>query len=140
MVKPPIVGLSMTRTANCRVIDEQLSVLTTPAPVPQQPSTPEPTGPPKTRKNWDSISTEILKAEKDKEKTLKDDPNAGGDNVANSFFQDLFANADEDTKRAMMKSYVESNGTTLSTNWDEVGKGRVKGKAPEGSVMRKWGK
>lgn len=36
------------------------------------------------------------------------------------FFQHLFAGADDDTRRAMMKSYVESNGTSLSTNWDEV--------------------
>lgn len=37
-----------------------------------------------------------------------------------------------------MKSYIESNGTTLSTNWAEVSKGKVEGKAPEGSVMKKW--
>lgn len=27
---------------------------------------------------------------------------------------------DEDQRRAMMKSFVESNGTVLSTNWQEV--------------------
>ena len=31
-----------------------------------------------------------------------------------------FFAGNEDVKRAMMKSYVESNGTVLSTNWDEV--------------------
>ena len=69
---------------------------------------------------------------------MNEDPNVGGDSTVNSFFQQLYANADEDTRKAMMKSYVESNGTTLSTNWDEVKKGKVEGKAPEGSVMKKW--
>lgn len=56
----------------------------------------------------------------------------------NEFFQGIFANADEDTKRAMMKSYQESGGTALSTNWTEVGKGKVEVKPPSGSVAKKW--
>lgn len=39
----------------------------------------------------------------------------------------------------MMKSFVESGGTVLSTNWDEVGKGEVKGSPPAGLEMKKWG-
>lgn len=35
-------------------------------------------------------------------------------------FQSLFKDADDDTKRAMMKSYIESQGTALSTSWDDV--------------------
>ena len=69
---------------------------------------------------------------------MNEDPNVGGDATVNSFFQQLYGNADEDTRRAMMKSYIESNGTTLSTNWEEVKKGKVEGKAPQGSVMKKW--
>ena len=57
----------------------------------------------------------------------------------NEFFQKLYADADEDTRRAMMKSYVESGGTTLSTNWDEVRKAPVTVKPPEGSEYKKWG-
>jgi suppressor of G2 allele of SKP1 len=30
----------------------------------------------------------------------------------------------------MMKSYIESNGTALSTNWSEVGKGKVETSPP----------
>ncbi|CUS07902.1 unnamed protein product [Tuber aestivum] len=57
----------------------------------------------------------------------------GGDPV-NHFFKKLYKDADEDTRRAMMKSYVESNGTALSTNWQEVGKAKVE-TSPPGSVL-----
>ncbi|KAI3622461.1 sgt1-like protein [Moniliophthora roreri] len=91
----------------------------------------------KSHKNWEGISTEILAAEK--ERTMDEDPNVGGDSAVNPFFQKLFADADDDTKRAMMKSYTESGGTTLSTNWDEVKKGRVEVKPPEGAEWKRWG-
>ncbi|OJJ08064.1 hypothetical protein ASPVEDRAFT_143152 [Aspergillus versicolor CBS 583.65] len=52
------------------------------------------------------------------------DSEYGGDAV-DGFFKKLYADADDDTRRAMMKSFVESNGTSLSTNWSEVGKGKV---------------
>jgi suppressor of G2 allele of SKP1 len=90
----------------------------------------------KPSKNWEGITTEILSAEK--EKTLDDDPNVSGDSTLNSFFQKLYGDADEDTKRAMMKSFSESGGTTLSTNWDEVKKGTVEVKPPAGSEWKKW--
>ncbi|KAI9189115.1 Cochaperone protein [Blastocladiella emersonii ATCC 22665] len=73
-------------------------------------------------KNWDKLSKEAA-TEEDK---------AEGDQALNSLFQKIYANASEDTRRAMIKSYVESNGTALSTNWDEVGKGKVETKPPEG--------
>lgn len=69
---------------------------------------------------------------------MDEDPNVGGDSAVNPFFQKLFADADEDTKRAMMKSYSESGGTTLSTNWDEVKKEKVTVKPPEGQEWKKW--
>ena len=92
---------------------------------------------PKPRKNWDAVTEDILKA--DPGKSTNDDPNAGGDNAVNEFFQNLFKGADPDTQRAMMKSYTESGGTTLSTNWDEVGKAKVEVKPPEGSEWKQWG-
>jgi suppressor of G2 allele of SKP1 len=45
---------------------------------------------------------------------------------------------DEDTKRAMMKSFQESGGTQLSTNWKEVGKQKMEVKPPEGQEWRDW--
>ena len=68
-----------------------------------------------------------------------EDPNVGGDATLNSFFQKIFKDADPDTQRAMLKSYQESGGTTLSTNWDEVGKGKVEVKPPQGSEWKRWG-
>ncbi|TCD71560.1 hypothetical protein EIP91_008941 [Steccherinum ochraceum] len=102
----------------------------TPSPQPTEPQSRKP------KKNWDGITESILSS--DKPITPDQDPNAGGDAAVNDFFQKLFANADEDTKRAMMKSYSESGGTTLSTNWDEVKKAPVEVKPPEGSEWKKW--
>ena len=90
----------------------------------------------KPRKNWDGITSSIL--ETDKAATSDDDPNVGGDSTVNEFFQKLYKDADEDTRKAMMKSFQESGGTALSTNWDEVKKERVPIKPPAGSVARKW--
>lgn len=67
-----------------------------------------------------------------------DDLDYGGDE-ANFFFKKLYGSADDDTKRAMMKSYMESNGTVLSTNWSEVGQGKVETAPPDGMEAKKWG-
>ncbi|KAH0838284.1 Sgt1 protein [Lanmaoa asiatica] len=88
------------------------------------------------RKNWEGITTNILTS--DKEKTTEEDPNIGGDSTLNSFFQKIFSDADDDTRRAMMKSFQESGGTTLSTNWEEVKKAKVEVKPPTGSEWKKW--
>ncbi|KAJ7293556.1 SGS domain-containing protein [Mycena rebaudengoi] len=90
----------------------------------------------KPKKNWEGITTGILSAEK--EKTSEEDPNVGGDSTLNSFFQKIYGDADEDTRKAMMKSYQESGGTTLSTNWDEVKKAKVEVKPPAGAEWKKW--
>ena len=36
------------------------------------------------------------------------------------------------------KSFVESGGTVLSTNWGEVGSKTVEGTPPAGLEMKKW--
>jgi len=78
-------------------------------------------------KNWDAIGKE---AEKETE---------GADN-ADDFFKMLYKNADDDTRKAMMKSMQESNGTALSTDWKTVSQAPVKTQPPEGVEERRWGK
>ena len=80
--------------------------------------TPTPASPSKPKKNWDILAKEEL--EKEKDMMQSDDPNAGGDAAVNGLFQQIYANADDDARRAMLKSYTESGGTSLSTDWKEV--------------------
>ena len=92
-------------------------------------------------KNWDKVAQDLSKKpKKDGEEGMNDDDAGLAEDVegVDSFFQQLYKNADADTRRAMMKSYQESNGTALSTNWAEVGKGPVETCPPEGMVVRKW--
>ena len=60
-------------------------------------------------------------------------------NGMHGFLQKIFANADPDTRRAMMKSYQTSKGTVLSTNWAEVSKTDYSKdiRPPEGQEFRK---
>lgn len=83
-------------------------------------------------KDWDAIEREIVKDAETWEKPE-------GDAAANALFRELFKNATPEARKAMEKSYIESNGTALSTNWDEVSKGRVETKPPDSMVAKKWG-
>lgn len=60
------------------------------------------------KKNWDAIANSV---EEDK---------LEGEQALNKIFQDIFSTGSEETRKAMMKSYVESGGTVLSTNWDAL--------------------
>lgn len=80
----------------------------------------------KKKKNWDELASQV---EEDK---------LEGEQALNKVFQDIFGKGSDEQRRAMMKSFVESGGTVLSTNWDEVGKGEVKGSPPKGMEAKKW--
>ncbi|XP_022723956.1 protein SGT1 homolog A-like [Durio zibethinus] len=82
------------------------------------------------RVDWDKLEAQVKKEEKDEK--------LDGDAALNKFFRDIYQDADEDTRRAMQKSFVESNGTVLSTNWKEVGAKKVEGSPPDGMELKKW--
>ncbi|MQM07545.1 hypothetical protein Taro_040389 [Colocasia esculenta] len=84
----------------------------------------------KSKVDWDKLEAEVKKQEKDEK--------LEGDAALNKLFCDIYRDADEDARRAMRKSFVESNGTVLSTNWKEVGAKEVEGTAPDGMELRKW--
>lgn len=69
-------------------------------------------------KDWDAVVAAAA----------ADDASPGADGEAqgvDALFQQIYAGADDDTRRAMVKSFVESGGTALSTNWSDVQRGPV---------------
>ena len=87
----------------------------------------------KVKKDWSKIDRQCdaeLRSEKDT-----------GEAALNNFFREIYGNADEATRRAMIKSFQTSGGTVLSTNWDEVKAADYEGKdrpdAPEGQIWKK---
>ncbi|EPY54270.1 SGT1-like protein Git7 [Schizosaccharomyces cryophilus OY26] len=79
-------------------------------------------------KNWDHV---LKEADTEEEEST-------GDAALAKLFQDLYKNADDDTRRAMMKSYIESNGTSLSTNWKDVGNRKFETKPPKGMEPKNY--
>ena len=78
-------------------------------------------------KNWDKLVTA----------NLEDDDEYEGDE-SSRFFKHLYQGAGEDARRAMMKSYQESGGTVLSTDWSSVGSKYVAPEPPEGMEEKKY--
>jgi hypothetical protein len=74
--------------------------------------------------NWDAIVKSSAAEDEALAKEFSKDPNAGGDKALNEMFQQLYAGATDEQRRAMVKSYQESNGTALSTDWKDVSKVR----------------
>ncbi|XP_075876805.1 protein SGT1 homolog isoform X3 [Nelusetta ayraudi] len=82
-----------------------------------------------TRK-WDKLVVDI--SEEEKNEKLE------GDAALNKVFQQIYCDGSDEVKRAMNKSFVESAGTVLSTNWKDVGKRKVDMSPPEDVEFKKY--
>ena len=84
------------------------------------------------QKDWDEIGRNLKKDEENEKPE--------GEEALNKLFQQIYGDASEDTKRAMIKSFQTSGGTVLSTNWNEVKeKDYEKDKqAPQGVEWKNW--
>uniref|UniRef100_A0A8R1E036 SGS domain-containing protein n=1 Tax=Caenorhabditis japonica TaxID=281687 RepID=A0A8R1E036_CAEJA len=74
------------------------------------------------KKNWDFIEKQAVKEEE--EESLE------GDAAVNKMFRKIYNDATDDVRKAMMKSYSESGGTVLSTNWEEIQKKKTEIQPP----------
>uniref|UniRef100_A0A8C4XN31 SGT1 homolog, MIS12 kinetochore complex assembly cochaperone n=1 Tax=Falco tinnunculus TaxID=100819 RepID=A0A8C4XN31_FALTI len=73
-------------------------------------------------RNWDKLVVEIKEEEKNEK--------LEGDAALNKLFQQIYSDGTDEVKRAMNKSFMESGGTVLSTNWSDVGKRKAFDKPP----------
>jgi len=89
----------------------------------------EPKAKPKA-KNWDQIVKDFEKEEEEEAKK--------GEGSVDNLFKEIYANGSEEVRKAMNKSFQESGGTVLSTNWSEVGASKVDVKPPDGCELKKW--
>lgn len=72
---------------------------------------------PFTKKNWDAIIDEFEKEEEQSQ-------------GVNDLFKQIYESGDDAVRRAMNKSFQESGGTVLSTNWSNVAEKKVEPKPP----------
>ena len=86
----------------------------------------------KVKKDWSQLDKEI--DEQEKEDATKD-----GNEGMWRLFRDIYAKGNEETRRAMIKSFQTSGGTVLSTNWNEVKDKDYEGKdRPEAPQGQEW--
>lgn len=85
--------------------------------------------PPIHKKNWDSLAKEVEKSE---------EKEAQSEEALQRLFKKIYGSSSPEVQKAMNKSFSESGGTVLSTNWNEVAKDKVDVKPPEGCEFRKW--
>ncbi|KAI3381304.1 hypothetical protein SNEBB_005494 [Seison nebaliae] len=63
-----------------------------------------------------------------------------GDEALTKMFRKIYADGSDEQKKAILKSFSESGGTVLSTNWNEVKNDKVEVKPPDGMEYKEWEK
>ena len=86
-------------------------------------------GPYASGRDWAAIEKNLAKEAEEK---------AEGEAALNEMFQKIYSDASDDVKKAMNKSFSESGGTVLSTNWNEIGKEKTEVKPPDGMEWKNW--
>lgn len=81
-------------------------------------------------RDWNKVEKEIEKQEAEEKPE--------GEAAVNALFQQIYGSGSDEVRRAMNKSFLESGGTVLSTNWSVVGKGKVERKPPDGMEWKSW--
>jgi len=91
-------------------------------------------------KDWDKVANELTakKPKKDGDDEDDDLDAADGGDETTRFFRQLYQGADPDQRRAMMKSFSESGGTVLSTDWSNVGSKKIVPEPPEGMEAKPY--
>ncbi|XP_047445488.1 protein SGT1 homolog isoform X2 [Mugil cephalus] len=79
---------------------------------------------------WDKMVVALSEEEKNE--------NLEGDAALNKLFQQIYTDGSDEVKRAMNKSFMESGGTVLSTNWKDVAKRKVEVSPPEDVEFKKY--
>lgn len=79
-------------------------------------------------KDWSKVQLEEKEPGEAEEKP-------SGDHALNELFKSIYGKGTDEQRRAMMKSFQESNGTVLSTNWEEVGSKKVTSEPPKGMEL-----
>lgn len=96
---------------------------------------------------WSKLEKEVVKVQKkietrnwDRVVAEYEDDQPEGEAALNALFQRIYNEGSDEVKKAMNKSFLESGGTELNTNWDSVKNDKVSIKPPEGMEWKTWDK